>query len=128
MEGTLEGCDSWFNNPLSEVSAHYGVGKDGEIHQYVKESEGAWATGDWHWNCRSLNIEHEGFSGEPWPEAMIESTAWLLRKFWRDWGIEPTDKTVLRHSAINPSKPGCPGPGCPLDRIVAEARRLGPLP
>ena len=29
MQGTLAGSDSWFRNPAAQVSAHFGVGKDG---------------------------------------------------------------------------------------------------
>jgi hypothetical protein len=35
MEGTLGGTDDWFNNPASKVSAHYGIGRNGQVHQYV---------------------------------------------------------------------------------------------
>jgi N-acetylmuramoyl-L-alanine amidase len=45
MAGTLEACDSWFNNPASQVSAHYGIGLGGEQHQYVSLANGAWANG-----------------------------------------------------------------------------------
>src|SRR4051812_28530968 len=41
MDGTLAGTDSWFNDPRSRVSAHYGVGKAGQVHQYVKEIDAA---------------------------------------------------------------------------------------
>jgi len=45
MAGTLESCDSWFNNPASQVSSHYGIGLAGEQHQYVKLADGSWANG-----------------------------------------------------------------------------------
>ena len=45
MDGSLSGTDSWFNNPASGVSAHYGVGKDGVIHQYVQENDTAFHAG-----------------------------------------------------------------------------------
>jgi hypothetical protein len=45
MAGTLEACDGWFSNPTSQVSTHYGVGLDGEIHQYVDLRDGAWGNG-----------------------------------------------------------------------------------
>jgi N-acetylmuramoyl-L-alanine amidase len=45
MAGTLESCDSWFQNPSSQVSSHYGIGLAGEQHQYVKLADGAWANG-----------------------------------------------------------------------------------
>lgn len=45
MAGTLDGCDSWFQNPASQVSSHYGVGLDGRLHQYVDLANGSWANG-----------------------------------------------------------------------------------
>src|SRR4051812_2092827 len=45
MDGSLVGTDSWFNNRVSGVSAHYGIGKDGEVHQYVKETDTAYHAG-----------------------------------------------------------------------------------
>lgn len=45
MGGTLAGTDSWFNNPASKVSAHFGVGDNGDLHQYVLLSDSAWANG-----------------------------------------------------------------------------------
>ena len=45
MSGTLTGTDSWFANPVSKVSSHFGVGKNGEIHQYVDLDNPAWANG-----------------------------------------------------------------------------------
>ena len=45
MGGSLEGTDSWFANPISQVSAHYGVALDGRIHQYVQLGDRAWANG-----------------------------------------------------------------------------------
>ena len=42
MQGTLAGTDSWFRNPAAEVSAHFGVGKDGTVIQWVDTSDTAW--------------------------------------------------------------------------------------
>ena len=76
MSGTLIGTDSWFANPASKVSSHFGVGKNGEIHQYVKLENTAWANGvvkNPNWpllqngvnpNYYTVSIEHEGKSGE----------------------------------------------------------------
>jgi hypothetical protein len=41
MEGTLNGTESWFNTPSSQVSSHYGIGKSGEVRQWVKEEVGS---------------------------------------------------------------------------------------
>lgn len=45
MAGTLVGTDAHFANPASQVSAHYGIGKQGQIHQYVKEEDTAFHVG-----------------------------------------------------------------------------------
>src|SRR5205814_10677286 len=45
MDGTLTGTDSWFNNPQAQVSAHYGIGRGGEVHQYVDEKDTAFHAG-----------------------------------------------------------------------------------
>jgi N-acetyl-anhydromuramyl-L-alanine amidase AmpD len=46
MVGSLAGTDSWFNNPASAVSAHYGVSLDGTlVYQWVKEDDQAYAQG-----------------------------------------------------------------------------------
>jgi len=143
MDGTQAGCDSWFNDPHSVVSAHYSLPKSTTEppHQYVQETRAAWHAGVRHrprWpllpprminvNWITLGLEAEGWTGEPWTDYQIGLAVWFLRRFWRDWGIEPiADETVVRHSSINALHGGCPGPGCPFDRIVAEAWRLGPL-
>lgn len=43
--GSLAGMDSWFRNPASQVSAHFGIGKDGTLHQYVGLEASAWHAG-----------------------------------------------------------------------------------
>jgi N-acetylmuramoyl-L-alanine amidase len=45
MEGSLADTDSWFGSSASKVSAHYGVGHDGTVHQYVQEMDTAWHAG-----------------------------------------------------------------------------------
>ena len=48
MDGTLLGTDAWFlnGNRGSVSSAHYGIGKTGEIHQYVKDEDRAYHAGN----------------------------------------------------------------------------------
>jgi len=43
--GSMAGMASWFKNPASQVSAHFGVGKQGELHQYVEVGDSAWHAG-----------------------------------------------------------------------------------
>ena len=60
MAGFLAGTDATFANPAVQTSAHYGVGRNGEIHQYVHESDTAWADGNALSNQTGISIEHEG--------------------------------------------------------------------
>jgi len=69
MSGTLAGTDNWFQNPAAQVSAHFGVGKDGTVHQYVDTSMTAWAEANY--NGVAISIEHEGNSGDSLTTAQI---------------------------------------------------------
>jgi len=60
---TLAACVRWFQSPSSRVSAHYVVGRRGEVVQMVQESEKAWHAGlaslegDTRVNSMSIGIE-----------------------------------------------------------------------
>jgi N-acetyl-anhydromuramyl-L-alanine amidase AmpD len=58
MQGSLAGTDSWFHDPKSQVSAHFGVGKDGTTFQWVDTQDRAWAQAAG--NPIGISIEHEG--------------------------------------------------------------------
>jgi len=45
MLGTLDSTSSWFNNSAAEVSANYGIGQDGRIVQFVRDTDTAYANG-----------------------------------------------------------------------------------
>ncbi|HEY7061717.1 MAG TPA: N-acetylmuramoyl-L-alanine amidase [Chloroflexota bacterium] len=121
MDGSLAGCDSWFNNPQAVVSAHYGVGLGGEIHQYVKLTDMAYANGSleagnrWPFsqsvnpNYVSVSIETEdlGDPSTPVSDAMFASVRSLCDSFH---GACPTLELVTTHQVISPqSRAGCPG-------------------
>ena len=60
MVGYLTSADNFFQSPGSTASAHYGVGGDGTIHQYVDESNGSWSDANYASNNSTISIEHEG--------------------------------------------------------------------
>jgi N-acetyl-anhydromuramyl-L-alanine amidase AmpD len=133
MEGTLRGTDAWFNDPRSKVSSHYGIGKAGEVHQYVREADSAYHAGRVYkptWkgvrpglspNLYTLGIEHEGFAADVWPEAMVSASAALIRELCERWSV-PIDRAhVIGHREIYAHKT-CPGTGVDLDRLVELAR------
>lgn len=79
MQGTLEGTDAWFHNKDAQVSAHFGIGKKGELYQWVELDREAWA--EMAYNGNSWSIEHEGDSGDLLTEMQLtkslELTRWL---------------------------------------------------
>lgn len=54
---SAEGCGYGFQNPARNGSAHYGIGNDGQIANYVDEKDTAWANSNWEANCRAVTIE-----------------------------------------------------------------------
>ena len=47
-----------WQNPNRQTSSHYGIGVNGEIGQYVDESNTAWTDSNWDSNCSSVTIEN----------------------------------------------------------------------
>jgi N-acetylmuramoyl-L-alanine amidase len=133
MEGTLVGTDSWFNNPASKVSAHYGVGRDGTIHQYVSETDTAFHAGrrskpTWGMikdginpNLYTIGIEHEGDGGSAWPPAMYEATTALIRDICMRWSIPIDRDHIIGHREIYSAKT-CPGSAVSLEKIIKLTR------
>lgn len=130
MSGTLIGTDSWFANSASKVSSHFGVGKKGEIHQYVNLDNHAWANGavnisNWpllkngvNPNYYTVSIEHEGESGDVMPERQYQATLALHQWLIVTLGIPVTRDNIIGHyriDSVNKSK--CPGTGFPWDRL-----------
>ncbi len=132
-EGSLAGCDAWFNNPNNiDSSTQYCVGKRGEIHQYVAEEDAAWGNGrvrkpSWplliegsNPNLYTISIEHEGFTGEPWTEEMLEADIWLIQRIAKRWNIPLDPDHVIGHYRIDSVyRANCPGKGLPWDRLFA---------
>jgi N-acetyl-anhydromuramyl-L-alanine amidase AmpD len=133
MAGTLIGTDAWFNNRNSRVSAHFGVGKNGEIHQYVDIKNTAWHAGnvrnpDWSLlipnvnpNLYTIGIEHEGQTGDIITEVQYQSTLTLHRWLIEQLGIISGSETIIAHHRIDSvNKARCPGTGFPWSRLLAN--------
>lgn len=56
--GTLESANTRFQNPASQVSAHYGISGN-TIYQWARENEIAYHCGDFSCNTNSIGIEHD---------------------------------------------------------------------
>jgi N-acetyl-anhydromuramyl-L-alanine amidase AmpD len=142
MAGSLSGTDQWFASPASSVSAHYGVGKDGEIHQYVREEDTAFHAGtvdnpSWasikktpagqfiNPNYYTIGIEHEGFPDDDWPAAQQAASVALIADIAARWQIPLDFQHVIRHHEIRQSKP-CPGAKAPMDELIRQALAATP--
>jgi N-acetyl-anhydromuramyl-L-alanine amidase AmpD len=142
MEGSLSGTDSWFKNPQSRVSAHYGIGKNGEAHRYVLENNTAWHAGrinapSWpliklsgnvfiNPNYYTVGIEHEGNADTDWTDAMYDASSTLIREISSRWNIPIDRGHIIGHHEIYSVKT-CPGHKVDLNKLIALAANI-PLP
>jgi len=145
--GPLSAVFHTFNNPARKASAHFCVGKDGTIEQYVSVNDTAyanglaWKEGQWHnpagkpvqptWqdlvpqvnpNFYTISIEHEGQPQDKWTEAMYDANnrllLWLAEQFNLTYRAQ---RTLIGHCEIDPvDKANCPGPHVEYARIALE--------
>lgn len=140
MQGTLAGTGSWFSDPFSQVSAHYGIGKNGNIHRYVMETNGAWHAGrvvdpDWKHlikagngnvvdpNLYTIGIEHEGTADSEWTSEMYASSSALIADISRRWDIPLDRDHIIGHHQIYAVKT-CPGNKVNFDQLIEMARKI----
>jgi len=136
MEGTLSGTDSWFASTISQVSAHYGIGKSGQVHQYVKEPDTAFHAGrvnapSWSLikqsgtafinpNLYTIGIEHEGNDESDWTDEMYDTSSSLIRDISGRWAIPLDRQHIIGHHEIYSLKT-CPGNKVDLNKLIALA-------
>ena len=133
--GSFESTCTWFADPESGVSAHYLVGLDGRVAQFVREEDTArhagrvadpttpLHTGD-DPNLHTIGIEFED-GGDPLgvdrPAAQYRTGARLVREIARRWDIPLDRDHVVGHRELFAHK-DCPG-NLDVDRVVELARR-----
>lgn len=114
MVGRLTGTDVIFQR-AGYASAHYGIGGNGEIHQYVNETDGSWSDANHASNNSTISIEHEGgMPGIPCTQACMDASAALCADIARRYGWDH-----LWHDGLNGNiwlhreVPGTDHAGCP---------------
>jgi len=131
MDGTLAGTDAWFASPVSQVSAHYGIGREGQVHQYVAEECEAWHCGRilnpsvtlrrdangvvLNPNSYTIGIELEGRADSDVTIHQYYVLALMLKDLSRRHGIPLVRENVWLHREVYAAK-SCPGR---LDRDLA---------
>lgn len=95
----------YFSRNAAGASAHYFVGKAGDVRQSVRESDTAWHAGNWPMNLMSVGIEVCS-AGEDFTEAQVGALASLVRDLMAKYSLTPAD--VIRHYDVTGKR--CPAP------------------
>ena len=130
MVGTVAGANARFQQSSEQASAHYGVGLDGHLVQWVDEKDGAWANGATGQggigdNLDSVSIEHEDggdFDGPRTPQ-LYAASAVLVAELCQRYGIPPDREHVIGHRECDFANTRCPD-ALDVERIVRDAAFL----
>ncbi|MDR1015730.1 MAG: RICIN domain-containing protein [Coriobacteriales bacterium] len=129
---SLQGVDNTFRTPGRSASTHYGV-QDGQVHQYLPETDVPWSDGSWASNISTVSMELVDAGGAPdWPvsEATFDTAAQLVADILKRHGLGPAVKgvNVCWHQMY--SATACPGPWMlrNMDRFVALVNKYMEVP
>ena len=109
-QGSWSSAINWFQDPSSDVSAHYVVrSSDGQVAQCVDDTNIAWHAGTWRTNRRSIGIEHEGYFDDPtwFTTRMYRSSARLVAYLCKKHGIPINSRHIVGHDRVANTR--CPG-------------------
>lgn len=120
-QGAFDGAIQHFQNPDSNVSAHYVVRSlDGHVVQMVHDKDIAWHAGNYDYNTRSIGIEHEGFVDDPawFTEAMYVSSAELTAAMCDTYGIPKDRAHIIGHHEVPGADHTDPGDNWDWDHYI----------
>ena len=129
-QDSLEQTLRTFTVPHSEVSAHYVIGRDGEVYQLLNDYVRGWHAGVGKWgtvtdlNSISLGVELDNNGKEPFTEPQIYSLLNLLDTLQQRYNIPSTN--FIAHSDIAPSRKVDPSAFFPWKRLAACGFGLWP--
>ena len=124
-QGSYSGTINWFKDPRANVSAHYVVGRRGQIAQCVHNADIAWHAGNWRFNKKSIGIEHSGYANRPgwWTDRKYRSSAKLAAYLCRRFNIPPDRRHIRGHRSVPGVATRCPGPRFNKRRYLRLVRR-----
>ena len=105
------GTVAWITNPSSKVSYHYLIGRDGQVYQFVQESESAWHAGRSRWNGEEINGSVNSISvgvafandgQEPFRHEQYKEGAKLVAEICERWAI-PLHR-IRGHYEVSPGR------------------------
>lgn len=123
-DDTVDEALRTLTDPQRRVSAHYLIGRHGNVIQLVEESQRAWHAGVSSWggltdlNSASIGIELDNNGTEPFAEAQLSALVVLLGEIVARHGIPATN--VLGHGDIAPQRKADPGVLFPWKRLAEE--------
>lgn len=109
---------------LQKVSAHYLIGREGEIIQLVDERRRAWHAGASYWggqrdlNSASIGIELDNNGDEPFAEPQIASLIALLEDLRARYAIPAAN--VIGHADVAPRRKADPSRRFPWRRLASQ--------
>lgn len=121
MVGNAQSADSRFNDPTSNVSAHYGVLLTGEIWHWVDEDNTSYHAGAYNINQESIGIEHEdnGDYNGIRSDTLYNASGKLVKEICDFYGIPIDRQHILGHREVHAT--ACPD-ALDIDRIVHIAQ------
>jgi len=129
-QDSLEQTLHTFTVPHTQVSAHYVIGRNGEIYQMLNDYLRAWHAGAGKWggvtdiNSVSLGIELDNNGSEPFTEAQIFSLLGLLERLKTAYNIPAAN--FLAHGDIAPTRKSDPSAFFPWKRLADRGFGLWP--
>ena len=134
---SAERLGNYWNETDRTTSSHYGIGKDGEIAQYVSESNTAWTNGSRASNSTAVTIETANSTLSPaWQvsDATLESLVKLVYDIAKRNNLLPLVKgqNLTWHSLVTPANQptNCPGPYLlsKIDYIIERVNNMESKP
>lgn len=119
-------------DPLTEVSAHYLIGRHGTVWQLVHEDKRAWHAGAGEWrglgdvNSRSIGIELDNDGKQPFSHPLMIALEQLMPEIMLRWSIGPDG--VIGHSDMAPDRKFDPGPRFDWNRLARQGLAVWPNP
>lgn len=129
---TAQAALTRLSDPQHEVSAHYLIGRCGQIWQLVDEDMRAWHAGAGAWggqgdvNSRSIGIELSNSGAEPFSELLMSSLEILLTDLMARWNIPP--EGLIGHSDMAPLRKRDPGSRFDWERLALQDLSIWPNP